>query len=104
MPESNETSSNESPFSQHLPLFWPVRQSRAAVEQNLSLSQNTADIHIVIHTCIMICTVFPQIVSAETILFWKLECSKYSWEETIQGRKLLGFFSYMKYIPMKKDQ
>ena len=31
-------------------------------------------------------TVFPQVVSAETILFWKLECGKYSW------RKLL--FSY----------
>ena len=36
-----------------------------------------------------ITTVFPRIVSAETILFWKLECSKYSREETIQGRKLL---------------
>ena len=33
-------------------------------------------------------TVFPRIVSAETILFWKLECGKYSREETIQGRKL----------------
>ena len=37
-------------------------------------------------------TVFPQIVSAETILFWKLECGNYSREETIQGGKL--FFSY----------
>ena len=27
-------------------------------------------------------TVFPRIVSAETILFWKLECGKYSREET----------------------
>ena len=34
-------------------------------------------------------TVFPRIVSAETILFWKLECGNYSREETIQGRKLL---------------
>ena len=33
--------------------------------------------------------VFPQIVSAETILFWKLQCGKYSRVETIQGRKLL---------------
>ena len=37
-------------------------------------------------------TVFPRIVSAETILFRKLECGNYSREETIQGRKLL--FSY----------
>jgi len=36
-------------------------------------------------------TVFPRIVSAETILFWKLECGKYSREGTIQERKL--FFS-----------
>ena len=28
-------------------------------------------------------TVFPRIVSKESILFWKLECSKYSREETI---------------------
>ena len=34
-------------------------------------------------------TVFPRIVSAETILFWKLKCGNYSREETIQGRKLL---------------
>ena len=36
-----------------------------------------------------ICTIFSRIVSAETIFFWKLECGKYSREETIQGRKLL---------------
>ena len=30
-----------------------------------------------------LCTVFPRIVSAETILFWKLECGNYSREETI---------------------
>ena len=28
-------------------------------------------------------TVFQQIVSVETILFWKLECGNYSREETI---------------------
>ena len=28
-------------------------------------------------------TVIPQIVSTETSLFWKLECGKYSREETI---------------------
>ena len=39
----------KSSFLQYLPLFWPVRQSRAAVEPNLSLSQNTADMHIIIH-------------------------------------------------------
>ena len=38
-------------------------------------------------------TVFPRIVSAETILFWKLKCGNYSREETIQRRKLL--FSYI---------
>ena len=37
-------------------------------------------------------TVFQQIVSAETILFWKLECGNYSKEETIQGRKLLIYY------------
>ena len=40
-------------------------------------------------------TVFPRIVSAETILFWKLGCGKYSREETIQGRKLL-FLSFQR--------
>ena len=34
-------------------------------------------------------TVFPRIVSTETILFWKLKFGNYSREETIQGRKLL---------------
>ena len=29
------------PFLRYLLLFWPVRQSRAVVEPNLSLSQNT---------------------------------------------------------------
>ena len=28
-------------------------------------------------------TVFPYIVAAATILFWKFECGKYSREETI---------------------
>ena len=37
-------------------------------------------------------TVFPRIVSAETILFWKLKCGNYSREETIQGRKLFFFY------------
>ena len=31
---------NKSSYSQYLPLFWPVRQSRAAKEPHLSLSQN----------------------------------------------------------------
>ena len=34
-------------------------------------------------------TVFPHIVAAATILFWKLGCGNYSREETIQRRKLL---------------
>jgi hypothetical protein len=34
-------------------------------------------------------TVFPHIVAAATILFWKLRCGNYSREETIQRRKLL---------------
>ena len=37
---ANETSRNESSFLRYLLLFWPVRQLRAAVEHNLSLSQN----------------------------------------------------------------
>jgi hypothetical protein len=39
--KTNETSSNKSSFLQYLPLFWPVRQFRAAVEPKLSLPQNT---------------------------------------------------------------
>ena len=39
-------------------------------------------------------TVFPRIVSAETILFWKLDCDHYSREETIQGRKLLSIRTF----------
>ena len=42
--------------------------------------------------CVWLSKVFPQIVSAETILFWKLDCGKYSREETIQGRKLFFFY------------
>ena len=38
---TNETSRNESSFLRYLPLFWPVWQSRAVIEHNLSLSQNT---------------------------------------------------------------
>ena len=39
-------------------------------------------------------TVFPRIVSAETILFWKLDFDHYSREETIQGRKLFFYFTF----------
>ena len=39
-------------------------------------------------------TIFPHIVAAATILFWKLKCGKYSREETIQGRKLLFYFTF----------
>ena len=38
--------------------------------------------------------VFPRIVSAETILFWKLDCDHYSREEIIQGRKLFFYFTF----------
>ena len=37
----NKTSRNESSFLNYQPLFWPVRQSRDAVEHKLSLFQNT---------------------------------------------------------------
>ena len=37
----NERSSNKSSFAWYLSLSWPVCQSRAAVEPNLRLSQNT---------------------------------------------------------------
>ena len=33
--------------------------------------------------------VFPHIVAAATILFWKFECGNYSREETIQRRKVI---------------
>ena len=59
------------------------------------LTRNSATIRLLPH-CIVILlkrnnrtqtnvmyTVFPRIVSTETILFWKLECGKYSREETI---------------------
>ena len=48
LPQHNETSRNKSSFLQCLLLFWPVWQSRAAVEPNISLSQNnpSADIHL----------------------------------------------------------
>ena len=39
-------------------------------------------------------TVFPRIVSAETILFWKLDCDHYSREETIQGRKAFFYSNF----------
>jgi hypothetical protein len=37
-------------------------------------------------------TIFPHIIAAATILFWKFGCGKYSKEETIQRRKLLFFY------------
>ena len=39
--KSYETNRNESSFLLYLPMFWSVWQLRAAVEHNLSLSQNT---------------------------------------------------------------
>ena len=41
-----------------------------------------------------ITTVFPRIVSAETILFLKLDCDHYSREETIQGRKAFFYSNF----------
>ena len=38
--QGNETNRKNSSFLQYLSLFWPVWQSRAAVEPNSSLSQN----------------------------------------------------------------
>ena len=49
-------------------------------------------------------TVYPWTVSAETILFWKLECGKYSREETIQGRKLLFYFTFCIHTYLLKDK
>jgi hypothetical protein len=52
---TSKSSRNKSSFLKYLHLFGPVRQSRAAVEPNLSHSQNTppsADIHIAIHIAI----------------------------------------------------
>ena len=39
-------------------------------------------------------TVFPRIVVATTILFWRLWCDNYSRETTIQRRKLLTAFFF----------
>ena len=39
-------------------------------------------------------TVFPHIVAAATILFWKFECGNYSREETIQRRKVLFYCNF----------
>ena len=55
MIQTNETSRNESSFLQYFPLFWPVRQSRAAVEHNIKAYHKihpSADIHIAIHIAI----------------------------------------------------
>ena len=41
-----------------------------------------------------IITVFPRIVSAETILFWNFQCGNYSREETIKGRKVFKGGNY----------
>ena len=51
-----------------------------------NVKTNTNKLHTTYHN---LRTVFPHIVAAATILFWKLECGNYSKEETIQGRKLL---------------
>ena len=47
----SKKSSNKSSFLRYLPLFWPLRQSKAVVGPNLSLFQihPLTDIHIVIH-------------------------------------------------------
>ena len=49
--KSKKSISNKCSFLQYLPLFWPLRQSKAAVGPNLSLFQihPLADIHFVIH-------------------------------------------------------
>ena len=60
----NETSSNKISFSQYLPLFLPVRQLRAAVEPNLSLSQN-----IVIGRHIGLPLIFKSIKQSEQYVF-----------------------------------
>ena len=41
-------------------------------------------------------TVFPRIVVATTILFWRVGCDNYSRETTIQRRKLLFFLGFWK--------
>ena len=46
------------------------------------------------HRAILVHTVFPRIVSAETIFFWKLKCGNYSKEETIN----LLFFVSLQYL------
>ena len=53
---AKEISRNKSSFLRYLSIFWPVRQSRAAVENNLSLSQNTLIswyIYIAIHRYVL---------------------------------------------------
>ena len=47
-------------------------------------------------------TVFPQIVSAETILFRMLGCDNYSREETISflSKKHQGFITNIKTVPV----
>ena len=48
----------------------------------LKIGRKRAEIQFSVEDLFLI-TVFPRIVSAETIIFWKLECGKYSREETI---------------------
>ena len=53
---------------------------------------------------IQLYTVFPRIVSAETILFWKLDCDHYSREETIQGRKLIFYSTFCTFSPLNNGR
>ena len=50
LPSINKTGSYKKSFLQYLHLFWPVWQSTAAVEPNLSLSQNTPITYIYCYT------------------------------------------------------
>ena len=42
-------------FFKYLPLFWPVQKSRATVDSNLSLSQNTPIYQLMRHSSFSLC-------------------------------------------------
>ena len=88
-----------------LSFYFPPQQSDKSVQRSYSclkikrcdFEQNKTSIlqELVYFMKATEITVFPHIVSAATILFWKLECGKYSREETIQGRKLLIYWFFV---------
>ena len=68
-----------------------IQNRKWGPKSSLKLEKNIMDYYLPLQMN----TVFPHIVAAATILFWKLECGNYSREETIQRRKLLFYYFFI---------